>query len=119
MFQSLKTIFGYSMKGVSMQRRVKTVIACVFLAIAILYPTYTISQSMTEDVRQTLTVLKDAPEDIKDFFKLGGWDIDAEVDSIIETTAMRNEMSMNFLIIVEVICIAIAMGAMLSIKEAT
>jgi hypothetical protein len=59
---------------------------------------------MTEDVRHSLEPLQNASQDIKDFFNTGGWDIDAEVDKVIETTTMRNQIGFAFLAVIEIIC---------------
>lgn len=90
------------MKGERLRRNIAIVITSVFLAIAIIYPTYAIFQSMTEDVRHLATAL--------------GFEQSPEGKHFIETTEMRNQTAMSFLIIVEIVCIAVAMGSMLSIK---
>jgi len=96
-----------------MKRNVAITLSFVFIIIAIVYPTYAIFQSMIEDVRHSLTVFKNAPSEVKQFFTAGGWNIDNEVDSVIDTTTVRNQMGMAFLIIVEILCLGIAMGSML------
>lgn len=72
---------------------------------------------MTEDVRHSLEILQNAPDDVKEFFKMGGWDIDVEAEFIIETTEMRNQIAMTFLIIIEAVCVGIAMVSMLLAKQ--
>jgi len=100
-----------------MRKKIAIVIAFTFLAIALIYSTYAIFQSMTDDVRHSLDPLKNAPESVKEFFRSGGWDIDAQVNQTVETTTIRNQIGMTFLIIVEVVCILIAMTSMLLSKD--
>jgi hypothetical protein len=84
-------------------------LAALFLAIALIYPTYATFQSMTEDVRHSLDPLRNASATIKEMFQHGGWDIDAEIDSTIETTTIRNQLAFTFLAAIEaVFCILFA-----------
>jgi len=69
--------------------KVKTLVACIFLAIAILYPTYAIIVEPT--VR----------------FKVpSSWEDFAEISSVVETTTMKRQKSMYMLFAIQVVCIA-------------
>lgn len=76
-----------------MNKKVKTVIACIFLAITIVYPTYVIIEGTTDDFRHL----------IEDF----GWNQTPEGQNLLETTTTRHQTSMYLLIGIQLVCIAI------------
>ena len=76
-----------------MKKRVKMVIGCIFLAIAILYPTYAIIETVRDDFNQ--------------MFIEFGWNNTPEGESFLETTTIRHQISMYALMAIQVVCIAI------------
>ena len=86
-----------------MNKNLSAILITLFLAIALIYPTYAIFASMTEDVRHSMEPLQNIPDTMKQGFKAGGWDVDAETSRIIDTTTSRNQLAFMFLAIVEMI----------------
>jgi hypothetical protein len=82
-----------------------------------MYSTYAIFQSMTEDVRHILEIFQNAPQSVKDGFKVGGWDFDTQTTLIIDSTTSRNQLSMAFLIAIEIILIIIAIFVIILQKD--
>ena len=85
-----------------MRRNIGIVITFVLLIIAVVYPTYAIFQNMTEDTRHLAEVFD--------------WEQSPEGKDFIETAETRHQTAMGFLIVVEILCIVVAMVSMLLIK---
>ena len=83
-----------------MQKRVKTVIACIFLAIAILYPTYAIIEGTTEDLKWISSMF--------------GFEHYPETQGFVETMSFRHQISMYMLLAIQVVCIAVFTALMLT-----
>jgi len=86
--------------GDNVNGRIKRLIACIFLGIAILYPTYAI-----------------IAEPIERFKVPSSWEQFAEIATMVETTAMKHQISMYMLLAIQVVCIAGFTALMLTKKN--